>query len=93
MAPTEPVLPSSPLLASFFSFLRQARHLYGMGDSRLASDHAVAALGVAFSVARQQAEAVLNRGGTVAQALDAGLATLRDIRVTTDDPKSPAVTS
>jgi hypothetical protein len=73
-------VPNGSLLASFDAFLRQARRLEGQGADRLARDHVLAALGVAMAVAREAAEAALERGAGVGEALDAGITQLRAVR-------------
>ena len=71
---------NTPFLASFESYLAQARELQARGEGRLARDHVLAALGVAMAAARQEAETAVGFGATVAEALDAGIAKLIGIR-------------
>jgi hypothetical protein len=73
-------MPSTPQLASFRAFLMQARRLQGQGGDRLARDHIAAALGVAMSVARQEAENAVGHGRSVSEALDVAIAQLERIR-------------
>jgi hypothetical protein len=78
---------STPQLASFRAFLMQARRLQGQGGDRLARDHIAAALGVAMSVARQEAESAIARGRSVAEALDAAIEQLQRIRDSLPSPQ------